>query len=190
MANQKLTDLTQIASISSSDEMLITDVDAATGEKSKKVLMSQLDDRLNPAGQTGITNLGEMFQNDNAVVTTIDTLDVWEQVLNFSVGEIQFTTFDSDSIQVTNSGRYQTICSVSMKMVSGGSKDIELAFSINDAIQAKTRIERNFDTSLGAVTITGVLNLSSDDIVKLEVRNRADTVNILVVHSSFNIHSL
>jgi hypothetical protein len=35
-----------------------------------------------------VSSYAEMYQNDNGTVTTINTINVWEEVDNFSAGDI------------------------------------------------------------------------------------------------------
>lgn len=189
MANKIIGDLSQIITIATGDQMFISDISEAVGDKSKYITILQLDARYSPDTQTGLTPLGEMFQQANVVETTINTVNIWEQVINFSEGEISFVTFATNTFTIQTAGKYLCNAAITANAVTSN-QDFQFAFSINDAIQAKTTIPRNFTTSSGNIGMTAMLTLAVDDEVKLEVRNVTNANNILVTHSDFNIHGI
>lgn len=189
MANKKIGDLSQIITIATGDQMFISDISEAVGDKSKYITVLQLDARYSPDTQTGLTPLGEMFQQANAVETTINTVDIWEQIVNFNAGDLSFVTFASDTFTVQTAGDY--LCNASITAnATNASQNFEFAFSINDAIQTKSVQHRVFTTASGNIGIVALLALAEDDEVKLEVRNTDNSNNVLVTNANYNIHGI
>jgi len=90
------------------------------------------------------TSHGEMYQNDNSTATTINTINVWEEVGNFSGGELLNVSFANDSLTVATAATYHIVVSLSTAAASPN-KNFEFAISVNDTIVDKTKIERRFD---------------------------------------------
>lgn len=189
MPNKKIDELVQIVSISSSDQMFISDVSEASGDKAKKITINQLDARYDPSVDIGLTPLGEMFQALNAIETEIDTLNQWEDILNFSVGETSFINFGSNSFTVLTSGKYLVLASISI-LKSGASKNFEFSISINGMIQTKITKGRAVTSSIGNIGLVGILSLEIDDVVRVKTRNTSDTDNIVIQDCNFNIHGI
>lgn len=189
MANKTISELSQISTIATGDQLFISDISESVGDKSKLITILQLDNRYDPVTQTGVTPLGEMFQQANAVETTINTINIWEQVINFSQGELSFIAFATNTFTIQTPGKYLCNTSITANAVTA-SQDFEFALSINDVIQAKAIVPRNFSTTSGNLGITSILTLAEDDEVKLEVRNLTNANNILVTHANFNIHGI
>jgi hypothetical protein len=134
MANKLIDELTQIVTIATGDQMYISDVSESAADKSKKITIQQLDDRYDPASQTGVTPVGEMYQFENAVETAIGTQHQWEHVINFTEGETSFVTFASNTFTATIAGKYLCVATVTAESVLS-TIDVEFAVSINDVIQ-------------------------------------------------------
>ena len=195
MPNEKLSNLDQITEISTLDQMLITDVSAALKSRSKRISIEQLDARYDPSVQIGVTPLGEIYQVDNGVATTINTINVWEQIINYIVGENSFVTIASSKMTIEVAGKYLLNASLSATVVSGSNKAIEFAIFVDsgagDVLVSKIKTKRVLGaTAEGAASLTGLLSLAVDDVVSIKTRNTTDAINVLVVNSNLNIHGV
>jgi len=139
-------------------------------------------------GGAGIGDLGEIYQNNNANVTTINTVNVWEHVTNFSSGELVNITFGSNALTIQSTGKYLLMGSISSQSALAN-KDFEFAISINDSINTKTISKRRYgNTDTGSQSISAILNLTASDVIKLEVRNLTDANNITIVDANISLH--
>ena len=121
---------------------------------------------------------GEMYQNDNATATTINTVDVWEEVNNFSSGELNLVTFADSDLTVTEVGKYHLNVSLS-GIPQTANHTFEFAISVNDAIVTKTKSKRLFSSvsDSGTISLNGIIDLAVNDVVKLELRNLTTGTN-------------
>lgn len=185
MPNKKLSELDQIITIATGDQMLINDISEAVGEKSKYVTFQQLDDRyavFNPA----ITPYGEMHQQNNAIETVINTLNVWEKVLNYSVGLLNGVSFLTSTLVPAKAGVYAV--NISISATCGENRPFELAVFVNGIEDPKLHADRLFEKDKsGNISITGLRSLAIDDILEIQIRNTQDTENLLVSTSNVNI---
>lgn len=136
---------------------------------------------------------GEMYQNDNVIVTTVTTQDVWYEIGNYGVGELQNVTFSSDSLVIgsDHSGIYQLDVTLS-GTGSIANQSFEFSVSVNDSIITKTKQSHKFTTTTNTeeVSLTGLLDLSGSDYVKIELRNTSGTGNFTVENSNLTIHHI
>jgi len=138
------------------------------------------------------TYYGEMYQAGNANVTTINTVNVWEEVDNFSTGDVRGITFaDSDlTISAGSDGTYLVIYTVSADSAVAA-KDFEMAISIDDGIQSECTTSRTFaSTTTGNSGGQCILDLTATDVIKLEVRNTTDDNNVTVIDSNISLHKI
>jgi len=131
---------------------------------------------------------GGMFQRDNAIDTTINTVDVWEDVVNFSTGELEQTSF---AASVLTTGDIATTYKIdySLCIDNGTNRIYETAIEIDGVIQ---------DESISCTTIptggrpdnlggTFIKTVAAGKDIKLVIRNLSDTTDVLVVHASVSI---
>lgn len=130
------------------------------------------------ADSGSLLDYGEMYQNDNATATTINTINVWEEVNNFSSGELNGVTFANSDLTVTKAGKYHLNASIS-GIPQTANHTFEFAVSVNDNIITKTKNKRLFSSTSdsGSISLNGILNLSANDVVKLELRNLTTGTN-------------
>lgn len=139
-------------------------------------------------GGSGIGAVGEMYQNDNATATTINTVNVWEHVVNFSEGVTETITFASNALTVASTGNYLLMGSISSQSAFVN-KDIEFAISIDDAISTKTISKRRYgNTGTGSQSISAILSLTANEAIKLEVRNLTDANDITIIDANISLH--
>ncbi len=120
----------------------------------------------NPQG-----DLAEMFISDNSSATTINTVNVWEEIDNFTAGETKGCTISGSDITINTDAIYLIVVSISATSAATN-KVFQFAASIDNVIQAHVQIERKFATTdVGSISINGILTLLESEIVKLEVRN-------------------
>jgi hypothetical protein len=133
---------------------------------------------------------GSMTQSGNSTDTTINTVNVWEQVLNYSAGLLDNATFASSAITIGLDGDYDVTwtCGAS---VGATNKVFEFSVSVNDVIQDNLTIPRKFATlDIGAIAGTGLLRLHQGDVLKFEARNLTDATDVLVVNSTVTAHRI
>ena len=131
----------------------------------------------------------EIYQNDNSTETIITTVNVWEEVDNFSSGVLNGWTHSTGDLTAGTgtSGTYLAIASISSSAASVN-KDFEFAFSVDNSIQAKSISKRRYSNSdTGSQSISFLTTIDSLDVVKLEVRNLTDATNITVIDCNVTI---
>lgn len=139
----------------------------------------------NPQG-----DLAEMFISDNGSATTINTVNVWEEIDNFTAGETKGCTVSGSDITINTDAIYLIVASISAT-AAATNKVFQFAASIDNVIQAHIQIERKFATTdVGSMSINGILTLLESEVVKLEVRNITDATNITIKHANFTMHKL
>lgn len=158
--------------------------DAVTGE---------IQVQLVPFGQAEDAQ-AEIWINDNVAETTINTVNVWEQITQINqTGELVGWTHNGTgtlTAGVFATGKYTMTFSVSSQAVSPG-KTYEIAVSINDVIIGKTKSTRRFTSGdVGNQSGTGLINITAGDNLKLEVRNITDSINLLIKDVNLNLHQL
>ena len=135
------------------------------------------------SGSTISHKYSEIYQNDNATETSITTVDVWEQVVNFTSGLLLGWTHSAGSLTAAtgSSGIYSLVASISSSATSIN-KDFEFGISINDTIQAKSISKRRYSSSdTGSQSVSCLLTIADGDIIKLEVRNLTDATNVTII---------
>lgn len=136
---------------------------------------------------------GEAYQTGNSTATTINTVNVWEEVDNFIAGENQGVTVASGTMTVDSGQGGVYSIAVALSGLAGAANNIyEFAFSVNDTILTKSIGSRKFasTTDAGSVSLNCLSNLSAGDIVKLEVRNTTSASNFTVVNSNMTIQRI
>jgi hypothetical protein len=141
------------------------------------------------------TFLGEMYAVDSSSVTTINTVNVWEDVhtTTNTIGEHLVNWTHSGSVLTAGSGAGgQYLVTVSISSISGvAAKVYQFGVFINDVLQTNLMSERNYSsTDVGAQSITGFATIAEADEVELKVRNITDNANITIKHANFNLHRL
>lgn len=135
----------------------------------------------------------EMWENDSAVETVINTINVWEKIVAITNdGDTLGFTFDGaggftvDNIEEIG-GVYKVDVKVSSSVVSPN-KDFEMAVFINGNIQNNTKSKRRYSSSdTGIQAAGGLIHLSIGDIVDFRVRNLTDSSNIIIVNINFSL---
>jgi hypothetical protein len=128
----------------------------------------------------------------SATTTTINTVDVWEEVnaTTFASWELQGITQSWWDLTVTTAWKYEVLCALSAT-VTTANKIFEFAFSVQDSIQTKTIIRRFFSsTDTWSICIAWILSLSANDVVKVEVRNTTDDTDITINNMDFQLHAI
>jgi hypothetical protein len=132
-----------------------------------------------------------MYQTDNAVITTINTVNVWEKVVNFSAGILRGVTFASDELTVPLDGQHEAIVSGLSASSASANKDFEVAIAVNDVIVGKSKAKRRYaNADVGNSSAGALLQLTAGDTVALYVRCLTDTTDILIVDCNLQIHRL
>lgn len=139
-----------------------------------------------------LETFGEMYQTDNTSDTTVNTVNVWEEINNFSVGELQYVTFANSDLTIgaLGEGQHTVSCSLSGVPLILPNQIFEFAFSVNNVIQTKTKMSRKFTstTDVGTVTLRGILDLVENDVIKVELRNTSSDNNFEVHNANVSLH--
>lgn len=165
----------------------LPDTDGTNGQ----VLTTNGSGSLSFSSLSSLASYAEMYQVENVTATTITTQNVWEEVNNFSQGEVQGVTFSNSDLTVNSIGRYQV--NVSLSGTPESANDIfEFAISVNDTIQIKTMQERKFSstTDAGSISLNGILSLSVNDVIKLELLNQTATGNFIVENANLTLRRI
>ena len=85
----------------------------------------------NPRG-----DLCEMFISDNAAETTINTINVWEEINGFSSSEMKGCTITDSDITINTAGVYIIRASISTS-TTVANKIYQLSISVDDVVQTK-----------------------------------------------------
>jgi len=132
---------------------------------------------------------GEISVNNNAVVTTINTVNVFEQITVFDTdGLKRFLTPDhtNDHITVDVTGIYRVEASVSLT-TSAGNKTLQFKIRKNNGTTDfnNTLSERKMGTAgdMGHTSSTGLITLNAGDTVELWVANISDSSNVTIRHA-------
>jgi hypothetical protein len=131
---------------------------------------------------------GNMYQKDNATVTTINTVNVWEKVENFSAGALRKCTFATNTLTTpAHAGSYKISATISSSAASAN-KIFEFAIYVEGVEAVGGIVRRKFSsTDVGTMAVTCVATLAASDTVELYVRNITDTTNHTIVHSSVSL---
>ena len=136
----------------------------------------------------------EIWVNGNGTATTINTVNVWEQVSQITQsGELLGWTHDGAgtlTAGATAAGKY-TIQFFISSASAGTNKTYEIAISINDTIQTKIVSLRKYSTAdLGSQSGGGIMTIPTGATVKLEVRNITDATDITIVNANISMNRL
>lgn len=134
----------------------------------------------------------EMWQNDNAVATTISVAGTWVEVDNFTSGLLDNWTHATGDLTVGTGagGNYQ--CSGAVSSASAGTNQLfEFSLSINNVVQDKCDNERKYSTTdTGSQAVRCDLTLVATDVIRLNVRNITSTSDITIVDANVGCHRL
>lgn len=89
---------------------------------------------------------GEMYLHDNVVVTTINTVNVWEKVLNFLTGMVDRVTFATSRLTAQVPGRYLVQATISSASAAVN-QTLEIGIAKNGTVVDKTTIPRRYGTT-------------------------------------------
>jgi hypothetical protein len=135
-----------------------------------------------------LNRFGEMFQVDNTNAITINTINVWEQVENFSAGHLGGVTF-ADNGLVVGAGDHELTATVSF---SGGTNTtIQFAFAVDGTVDTDHIVERRLSNSdVGVCPIVGIIQATAGQTVTIYVRNITSNVDVTVKHSTVRIKQI
>jgi len=138
------------------------------------------------------SNFGEMYIADNSTETTISAGSTWYEVTTgATAGSLVNVTFSTNKLTVSEDGKYFITWSASTSAASINNI-FRIGISVNDSAPANnTIIRRKYgNTDVGASAGSAVLDLSTDDYIKLEVYNETGTGNITVSWANIQLHRL
>lgn len=136
----------------------------------------------------------EMWVNSNVTATTINTVNVWEEVATIiQPGTLLGWTHNGAGVLtagVRAAGRYTTQFFVSA-LAAGTNKTYEIALAVKDVIQNNAISRRKYSTAdIGSQSGGGLIVVAAGDTIKLEVRNITDADNITIVNANISMNRL
>ncbi len=151
-------------------------------------LINELFDIITPAGLITI-NYGEAFMQDNVTETVIAAANTPVKVLGTTTSGF-INNFEHTSNRLTYKGKetriFDFIAAISASRVGGGSEDYTFYLAINGIVQNKTHQRRNLTADGGSITVTGLLELNTDDYVEVWAENNGGTANALIEDMNYN----
>jgi len=127
------------------------------------------------------TKHAEITVNENANATTINTVNVWEEVNDdLAAGSLDgFTVATSDiTVSAGSAGQYEVLWSASSTAASAN-KTYEVSVSVDNTIESKCNFARRYSSNdVGNSGGHCIITLADGEVVKLEVRNTTDSTNI------------
>lgn len=132
-------------------------------------------------------NYGGMYIHANATATTINTVNVWEEVDGFTEGLNEGITYNTDEMIIETDGVYQCVFTYSTLSASAN-QTFDVALSVNGTIQNKCYTSRRYGSSdIGVGSGTCLLSVSASDTIRMEVRNITSSSNITFQEANINI---
>lgn len=147
-------------------------------------------------GQKPSMNIGSVIANDVTALTTIATIDTWTDLnldsFAISGSNIElWTLMDADTGELRYNGLEDHFGSVlaSISAVStGGSREFQFRVvkngsPLSDAVVAA----REFNITIGAITLLAPITVSPGDLVRLQVQNVDTADDIRIEHLSLEV---
>ncbi len=133
-----------------------------------------------------LNNVGGISVEGNTVATTINTVNVWEQVAVFGTNNPDnggtVADHTNDHITVGATAIYHASFGASVLLPSGTNKVFEFEMKTNNGVISHPNIhtDRKISTSgdVGSLPGIGIVSLTAGDTVELWVRNKTDNANI------------
>lgn len=171
-----------------------TERDAITSPDNGAIIYNSTDDEMNffYNSQWNRSTYGNMFQRDNATFTTINTVNIWEDVVNFVTGEVKEVSFASSTLITPSDTTGTYMIQYNACIEDGTTKLYELSIEIDGTIH---------DASLSCLTIpiasnpaslggSFIATIGASKSVKLLVRNTTNADDILIINSSVSLHKI
>lgn len=134
---------------------------------------------------------GEMYQAGNATATTVSASDTWYPVANFSAGHIDDIPFASNALTPPSSGHFHFW--VSATVTGSVGDEIRIGVGLDGTVNENHVSESELQsTDVQALSVTGILEVTAGQALKLYVKNVAATNNVTVVNATVvvkKIHS-
>ena len=139
----------------------------------------------------------EIYITNNAGQTTINTVNVWETIIQLTQNgnTIGFTFNGAGVLTADNTvekiaGVYSITAAISSAAVSAN-KDYEIGVFVNEDLQTKTISKRRYSSGdTGTQSLSGLLSIVSGDNISIRIRNITDSTNIIIVDANFNMIKL
>lgn len=135
---------------------------------------------------------GEIFIQNNAVATTIATINTFVQATSgVTAGQLDGVTVASNSLVVAASAKYILEAEVTLFGVAATPIDWNVDFLLNGAAFGRKQTVSTTGTekvTIGLRAITGTLSVG--DAISLGIANATDTNDPTIVHASLTIRQL
>lgn len=139
-------------------------------------------------------SIGSINITDNALVTTINTLDVWEEInatLPWNLGALaERFELDTDNRSLKYIGKETIRCNAYMDATVEGAannKSYQIRMVRNGGEEASSLFPLDFRTTPVNASHMHEMELNTNDTMKLQIRNRTDTTNVTVSYTQISI---
>lgn len=134
----------------------------------------------------------DMYQRGNTNDTIINTVNVWEQVGNFSSGTLKNATFGSNKITNNVAGVFLVNYSASAGAGGAGTGSYEFSLNVGGVIQDNCFSKVTYLAEDGIKNMAGscIVTTNSPASFALNVRNKNNTNNILIREADVNFSKL
>jgi hypothetical protein len=132
-----------------------------------------------------VYNKAIAYAADDSDVTTINTVDVWEQVANTLVQGVTTPTFTYATNQFTYIGPNQIVqaslkASMSCKLDAAGDAAYDIGIFVNDLLILNAMTVNVADTGISYVATEVQRLLVTGDVIDFRVRSRVGDENIII----------
>ena len=139
-----------------------------------------------------VYNKAIAYAADDTDVTTINTVDVWEQVANTLVQGVTTPTFTYATNQFTYIGPNQIVqtslkASMSCKLNAVGDAAYDIGIFVNDLLIANAMTVNVADTGISYVGCEVQRLLVTGDVIDFRVRSRAGIIDLIVQNAQLVI---
>jgi hypothetical protein len=129
---------------------------------------------------------------DDSDVTTINTVDVWEQVANTLVQGVTTPTLTYATNQFTYIGPNQIVqtslkASMSCKLDGAGDEAYDIGIFVNDLLILNAMTVEVADTTISYVATEVQRLLVTGDVIDFRVRSRAGIIDLIVQNAQLII---
>lgn len=164
-----------------------TERDAVSSPKDGAVIFNTTDNELQTyhSGQWNGSAYGNMYIINNVTATTINTKDQFEDVLNFTQGELKEVTFGSDTLTTPDATITYEI-SYSACLAGSTNTSFEVAIEVDGIVRDESHSCTTIATGGNAVSLSGtfILTVGALKGIKLVVANKTNTSNVVIVDAS------
>jgi len=165
-----------------------TQRDAISDPQDGAIIFNTTDNELQyyHSAQWNGSTYGNMYQVNNVAATTINTIDVFEDVLNFVTGEIKEITFASDALTTPSDETNAYLINYTACIDGLTNTTYEMAIEVDGTVRDESHSCATIATGGKDVGLSGgfILTIGASKDIKLVIANKTGTNNIIVVDAS------